>query len=280
MNKLYFIPIVGLLVSNFTLAKGNDFVGSYISETEGGIERLAILDDKTFCYGYFGGRYDVITAGRWRDGKNSGTIELKEVNTNASPYIVKGSKGPDAGIKFGFHGSTLAYAGETFFAVSNTEAPPKTLKILFEPRTTWAANYFLPEFPKKSVRYFFIGKYSKNKATGKPSVEWQRYRIDSNNQFAIAFNEQVNMNAFEATAKINGKNLSIADKNSGKGFRSFGQKNKFEDEELEEVKKTCIDPVIHNQVSSKSVTMKPDATLSVPLDESVKPNSFWFKNKE
>ena len=88
------------------------------------------------------------------------------------------------------------------------------------------------------------------------------------------------MNAFEATAKLNGKNLSIADISSGKGFRSFGQKNKFEDEELEEVKKTCIDPVIHNQVSSKSVTMKPDATLSVPLDESVIPNSFWFKNKE
>ena len=41
MNRLYVLPIVGLLFSNFTLAKGNDFVGSYISETEGGIERLA-----------------------------------------------------------------------------------------------------------------------------------------------------------------------------------------------------------------------------------------------
>jgi hypothetical protein len=249
------------------------YVGGYTHGTVDTVMRLVLLDDRTFCVAFTGGALDYLGAGNWKADKKGG-ITLREVKPDQPEFVAFAGKDKpqDKSVAFEFDGYSLSNAEDAVFAMSNTDVPPTSFRPLFpEGQSHWSASYRLPAIGADKATYFYVGFAELDQYRKPLRLKVIQYKTTDTGLIRVGFNQTQTMSMMNSTGKLVGNVLHLDD-------QAFGKKDVLPAAVMDDVRQSCINPVLRPDASAKSQDaeeqaqnvgrLKPSKVFYVPLKAS------------
>ena len=268
MKKLFALTALSLLSTALSAQPiSSPFVGSYKSGTVDTISQVALLPDQTFCYAFMGGSLDLLIAGHWQaNGANS--ISLKEHDQHIPDFLLRSSPSEqDAQVKqpqIHFAGRSLARDLSIVFGTSRDQLRP----ILSNDYNGFESSYKV-DVPK-GTRSVFLGRMNREKEAAREGYAVYRvaeYGVDFT-QFKVTqvwFNTDATRKRLDLIATLkNGRLLLSGDS------RGFARDDQLKPEAINQIKKSCVEPILNNTHASKWPQPKNEFELELPV-QNLKP---------
>jgi hypothetical protein len=272
------LTVATIITAPFALAQKitaaeQAYVGGYTHGTVDTVMRLVLLDDRTFCVAFTGGALDYLGAGNWKADKKGG-ITLREVKPDQPELVAFAANGKpqDKSVSFEFDGYSLSNAEGAVFATSSTDAQPTSFRPLFpEGQNHWSASYRLPAVGADKATYFYVGFAELDQYRKPLRLKVIQYKTTDTGLVRVGFNQTQTMSMMNSTGKLVGNVLHLDD-------QAFGKKDDLPAKVMDDVRQSCINPVLHPDAAGKQQDpeeqaqtagrLKPSKVFYVPLKAS------------
>lgn len=242
------------LTASVVSPEEKNYLGGYTNQTHETQTRLVLLDDNTFCYQFMGGALDLLAVGRWQLNADKKAISLQEIRPNSDTFPNFSDKrlNEEGLINIVFDGYSMSNATAAVFMTSESDALPKKLRPLFsEDQNSWASEYVLPSLKVAEAKYFYIGYAEVDQYQHPVRLKVFQYRFGDVQNLRIGFNPQAVNPLMNMSAAIEENILKV-------DGDIFGKKEILTADIFDNVRQTCVYPVLHPEKIKRHQYQSPD----------------------
>lgn len=271
MKKLQIV--IGLIASAALIHQAqaaSPFVGSYRGGSVDSVSQLALLKNRTFCFGLMAGSLNLRAGGTWKvvAGSNGKTIEVQEQRKSAVIFPVwqnhSGKQKNAATHKFiTLYATSLSHAEGVVFGFSK-----KDLRPVFAPsQSRFQQTYTLPR--PATARSLFVGLPSKNAK----QYHMVQYRIDNitTQEIRLGFDRNAARELIRFKASLEDGKLVMQDPFGGSTMQKHSKP--LSAKTLARLQARCVAPALKKLPTRKGY-LSPKRRFTVPASSIQKTS--WF----